>query len=81
MDLYVVLKRFGAILWPETASIGPLMLVSFTLLVEHTTRIADILQMFVPFTLRVEQTTQIADILQMLVPFTLREEHTTQIAD
>ena len=24
MDLYVVLKRFGAILWPETAFIGPL---------------------------------------------------------
>ena len=23
-DLYVVLKRFGAILWPETAFIGPL---------------------------------------------------------
>ena len=26
-DLYVVLKRFGAILWPETAFTGPLSIL------------------------------------------------------
>ena len=34
-DLYVVFKRFGAILWPETAFTGPLISLMVSVDVKH----------------------------------------------